>query len=238
MDLKQLSSNKKGQLILCCAILGLVWGVLLIRYGASYLGDMPDQKKIEKARQDLNKARAELARQEEENRRHQDIRTRYRALAASAWIPAVDGPVETGLRRKISEVSLALDFRLTSLSSTNPVRINPQFQYADITINGAGDLDDVIRFLTELSKIEPRLSWRQLNLTPARNQPRQAGATTANLAAQLDSLPQTRLEFRGTLRVLVYEGELTLRELGITRQPVTESVETPESTGETPEVTE
>ena len=159
-------------------------------------------------------------------------------MAASAWIPAVDGPVETGLRRKISEVSLALDFRLTSLSSTNPVRINPQFQYADITINGAGDLDDVIRFLTELSKIEPRLSWRQLNLTPARNQPRQAGATTANLAAQLDSLPQTRLEFRGTLRVLVYEGELTLRELGITRQPVTESVETPESTGETPEVTE
>ena len=219
MDLKQLSSNRKGQLIICCIILGLVWGVLLIRYGASYLGDIPDKKKIEKARHDLEKARTELARYEEENQRHQEIRARYRALAASAWIPSVDGAVETGLRRRISDVSLALDFRLSSLSAANPVRINQQFLYADITIHGTGDLEDVIRFLAELSKIEPRLSWRQLNLT-------------ANLAAQLDSLPQTRLEFRGTLRVLVYEGELTPQQLQITRQPVADEPETTEETEE------
>ncbi|MBE6365771.1 MAG: hypothetical protein E7053_08515 [Lentisphaerae bacterium] len=233
MDLKQLSSNRKGQLIICCIILGLVWGVLLIRYGASYLGDIPDKKKIEKARHDLEKARTELARYEEENQRHQEIRARYRALAASAWIPSIDGAVETGLRRRISDVSLALDFRLSSLSAANPVRINQQFLYADITIHGTGDLEDVIRFLAELSKIEPRLSWRQLNLTPARNQPRPAAsATTANLAAQLDSLPQTRLEFRGTLRVLVYEGELTPQQLQITRQPVADEPETTEETEE------
>ncbi|MBR7121820.1 MAG: hypothetical protein IKC94_06220 [Lentisphaeria bacterium] len=232
MDLKQLSSNKKGQLIICCVILGAVWGFLLIRYGAAYIGDFPDKAKIGKARQELAKAKAEQNRYEAEKRKNQDIKSRYLALAASAWIPAYDGAVETGLRRCISTLSGELDFRLTSLSSTNPVRINPEFLYADITLHGAGELEDVIRFLAGLSRIEPRLSWRQLNLTPARNQPRSTGATTANLAAQLDSLPKTRLEFRGTLRVLVYEGKLTPAELKVTRQPVSDTGDVPEEPAE------
>ena len=40
-----------------------------------------------------------------------------------------------------------------------------------------------------------------------------------NLAAQFNNLPATRLNFSGTLRVLVYEGPLSPEELNITRQP-------------------
>ena len=48
---------------------------------------------------------------------------------------------------------------------------------------------------------------------------RQTGAGSANLAAQLNNVPVTRLNFSGTLRVLVYEGKYSAKDLNITREP-------------------
>jgi hypothetical protein len=42
------------------------------------------------------------------------------------------------------------------------------------------------------------------------------------LAARLNNLPTTRLNFSGSLRVLVYEGKLTPAELNITREKYVE----------------
>ena len=49
MNLKQFASTKKGQLTLCLSFLGIVWLILLISYGSSFLKDIPDQKKIDTA---------------------------------------------------------------------------------------------------------------------------------------------------------------------------------------------
>ena len=220
MNIQQLSSDKKRLLIICCVVLGAVWGFLLIRYGASFLKDLPDKKKISSAAKELAKQKSENDKIKAEYTENQEVRKRYRELASSAWIVSLDGGVETALRRKISDISEKLQFHLSSIGSVRVGRINPEFIYADIDIQGSGELEDVIRFLAGLSKIQPRLAWRRLDLRPDNRFRRTQGAAgSANLAAQLNTVPQTRLNFNGTLRVLVYEGKLTVKELNITRQP-------------------
>lgn len=240
MSFKEFSSTRKGQLIICCTILGCVWLFLLLRFGSSYLRDIPDKKKIAAAQQELSKAQSEFEKIDAEYQANQKIKKEYRDLAASAWINAVDGNVETALRRRISEVSEKLDFRLSRIGSTSLKRINHEFSSADITLQGSGELADVMHFLAELAKIQPRLAWQQLSLTPDNRFRRPAQSNTVNLAAQLNNPPATRLNFSGTLRVLVYEGPLTPQELKITRQPIVEEIpeSTPEATPETlPELT-
>ncbi|MBO5668145.1 MAG: hypothetical protein J6S43_03375 [Lentisphaeria bacterium] len=219
-----IKGNKKGQLVVCCIILGVVWGVLLIRFGASYLKDLPNKSKIEKVRKELDKTRREFEKLDAENNEAKTVRKNYRSLAAAAWIAAIDGNVETALRRKISRVSEKLHFQLNSIGPARTGRINQEFVYADINIQGAGELEDVIRFLAELAKIQPRLAWRQLDLRPDNRYRRSTGAGSANLAAQFNNVPATRLNFRGTLRVLVYEGKLTPEELKIDRLPEVEDI--------------
>lgn len=224
MNLKQFSSTKKGQLIICCTILALVWLVMLVKFGSAYLGDLPDKKKIEDAKKELEKVRTEFAKADKINKENIRIKKEYRDLASTAWLTSIDGTVETALRRKVSDISRELDFKLTRTGSVATGRINKDFVYADIDIQGAGDLEDAIRFLAGLAKIEPRLSWRRLDLRPDTRYRRQTGAGSANLAAQLNVIPKTRLNFNGKLRVLVYEGELTAKDLKITRQPTVDEV--------------
>ena len=76
----------------------------------------------------------------------------------------------------------------------------------------------MIRFLAGLTRIQPQPAWRRLDLRPENRFRRTQGAGSANLAAQLNTVPQTRLNFSGTLRVLVYEGSLTAEDLNITRK--------------------
>lgn len=220
MNLKELSSSKKGQLLLCCGILVIVWGVLLIRFGSAWLGDLPDKKKIANARKEFEKVSKEYEKVRREDSEAREVRKRYRNLAAKAWLTSIDGSVETALRRKISEISEKLDFKLSTIGSVRVGRINPEFIYADIDIQGAGELDDLIRFLAGLAKIQPQLAWRRLDLRPDNRFRRQTGAGSANLAAQLNNVPVTRLNFSGTLRVLVYEGKYSAKDLNITREAV------------------
>ena len=115
MNLKQFASTKKGQLILCLSFLALVWLVLLINFAGGYIKDIPDEKKIANASKELEKARSEFEKLNSEKRKNQDIEKRYTKMAAEAWLPQVDGAVETSLRRKISQVSEKKQFRLNSI---------------------------------------------------------------------------------------------------------------------------
>ena len=112
MNIKQLSSSKKGQLWLCCGILAVVWIVLIVRFGSAWLSDLPDKKKIANAKKEFEKISKEYEKVRLEDSEARSVRKRYRNLAASAWLVSVDGGVETALRRKISDISEKLDFKL------------------------------------------------------------------------------------------------------------------------------
>ena len=217
MNLKKFASTPKGKLIICCAVLALVWSVLLINWLGSFLHDLPNQVKIAKINSELIQIRNNHKIASEEHAKLREIRRKYQALAAASWIISHDGIIETGLRRRISDVARKQDFKLNNIGSVRISRINQDFSCADIDISGNGDFDDVVRLLAGFAEIEPRLAWRRLDLRPDNRFRRNVGVGSANLAAQVNAVPETRLNFSGTLRVFCYEGALSVKDLKITR---------------------
>ncbi len=218
MNLKKLTSTKKGQLILCCSCLGLVWLVILLNFLSGKLNDIPNQAKISKVRQELSRLEREREKISKEYDQYNAVRKEYRILAGNSWINSHDGSIETNLRSKVRKAAQKVDFKLNNIGSVRTGRINHDFFYADVDISGNGDLSDVMKFLAQVAAIRPRLSWRRLDLRPdLRFRRNNNAAGSANLAAQQNSVPETRLNFSGTLRVFGYEGKLTVKELKITR---------------------
>lgn len=233
MNLKRFASTRKGQLILCCGALAAVWLVILLNWASGSLGELPNQARIAKVRTELVKVRNEHDRAAAEFKAASAVRRKYRELAAASWLPGHDGVIETGLRRRISEVAQKNDFKLNNIGSVRTSRINQEFSYADIDISGGGDYKDVVRLLAGLCGIRPRLAWRRLDLRPDYRFRRNTGPGGANLAAQLNTVPETRINFGGTLRVFIYEGPLTVKELGVDRPA---AVEETGDNGETDEM--
>ena len=218
MNLKKLTSTKKGQLILCCSCLGVVWLVILLNFVSSKISEIPNKAKIAKVRQELSRLEREKEKVAQEYAQYNAVRKEYRMLAGNSWINSHDGTIETNLRRKVREAAQKVDFKLNNIGSVRTARMNQDFFYADVDISGNGDLSDVMKFLAQVAVIQPRLSWRRLDLRPDLRFRRNNNASgSANLAAQQNSVPETRLNFSGTLRVLGYEGKLTVKELKITR---------------------
>ncbi len=217
MNIKQFASTQKGKLIICLSVLAVVWAVILCNWLFSSLGELPNQAKIAKIKQELIKVRRENEKALAEAKAMREVRKKYRQRAAESWIVRHDGVIETGLRRRISDVAQKMDFKLNNIGSVRTGRINQEFSYADIDISGNGDFDDVIRLLAGIAEIQPRLAWRRLDLRPDNRFRRNTGSGSAKLAAQANMVPETRLNFSGTLRVFNYEGPLTVKELNVSR---------------------
>lgn len=223
MNLKRFASTRKGQLIICLSLLGLVWLVLLVNWVVGSIGELPNPAGIAKVQSELNRVRRDHEKAKAEYQAASTVRRKYRELAAASWLPNHDGAIETGLRRRISDVAQEQDFKLNNIGSVRTSRINDDFSYADIDISGNGDYDDVVRLLAGFDKIEPRLAWRRLDIRPDYRFRRNTGTGSANLAAQVNTVPETRVNFSGTLRVFSYTGSLTAKDLKITRPPVSVS---------------
>ena len=83
--------------------------------------------------------------------------------------------------------------------------------------------DSVPGMLNRMAGIEPRLAWRRLDIRPDNRFFRPSGAGSANLAAQVNTVPRTRVNFSGTLRVFKYDGPLTVKDLNVKRPPVADA---------------
>ena len=209
--------TRKGQLIFVCSALGISWLFLLIYFGNSFFSSLPDAAKIKKAEKDLLKLREEYAKVNAAKKETDDVRNRYKALASRAWHTHHDGVVETQLRQRISAVAGETGFKLNNIGAVRTGRLNGEFYHAEIDLSGSGEIGDVIKFIAEIRKIEPVLSWRRLDLRPDRRFRMNTGVGSANLAARVNELPPTRLNFNGALRILGYDGKWSAKELGITR---------------------
>ena len=216
MNIRDALKTRKGQLIAVCILLVFSQVFLFFTLGKSYLKNLPNEAKIQKAQKELEKQKLEYAKYNAEKRSINKTRQKYRALAAQAWINSHDGVVETTLRRRISDVAAKLQFRLNNIGAVRTGRINNEFYYAEIDISGSGDIGDVMKLFAALRKIEPVLSWRRLDLRPDFRFRRNTGVGSSNLASRLE-IPPTRLNFNGALRVVCYDGPLTVRALKITR---------------------
>ena len=216
MNISDALKTRKGQLIAVCILLVLSQVFLFFTLGKSFLKNIPNAEKIAKAEKELARQKKEYEKYAAEKREMAKVKQQYRNLAAASWITSHDGGVETTLRRRIGDIAAAQQFRLNSIGAVRTGRVNTEFYYAEIDINGSGDIADVINLLAALRKIEPTLSWRRLDLRPDYRFRRNTGVGASNLATRLE-IPPTRLNFNGALRVLCYDGPLSPRALQIIR---------------------
>ena len=216
MNINSALKTRKGQLIAVCIMLLLSQVFLFFTLGKSFLKNLPNAEKIARTRKEIIKQKNEYSKYAAEKRSIAKTKQLYRELAAKSWIQSHDGMVETTLRRRIGDVAGKLQFRLNSIGAVRTGRINHEFYYAEIDINGSGDIADVINLLAELRKIQPVLGWRRLDLRPDYHFRRNTGIGSSNLANRLE-LPPTRLNFNGALRVLCYDGPLTTNALKVDR---------------------
>ena len=216
MNISNALKTRKGQLIAVCIMLLFSQVFLFFTLGKSFLKNLPNAEKISRTRKEITKHKNEYSKYAAEKRSIAKTKKLYRELAAKSWIQSHDGVVETTLRRRIGDVAGRLQFRLNSIGAVRTGRVNHEFYYAEIDINGSGDIADVINLLAALRKIKPVLSWRRLDLRPDYRFRRNTGVGSSNLATRLE-IPPTRLNFNGALRVLCYDGPLSVRALNITR---------------------
>ena len=221
MNLNEALKTRKGQLIAVCILLVISQVFLFLTLGKSFLKNIPNADKIAKAQKELDRQKKEYEKYAAEKREMAAVKKQYHELAANSWIASHDGGVETTLRRRIGDIAAAMQFRLNAIGAVRTGRVNTEFYYAEIDINGSGDIADVINLLAALRKIKPVLSWRRLDLRPDYRFRRNTGVGSSNLATRLE-VPPTRLNFNGALRVLCYDGPLSVRALNITRPSLAE----------------
>ena len=221
MNISEALKTRKGQLIAVCILLVVSQIFLFFTLGKSLFKNIPNAEKIARAEKELARQKKEYEKYAAEKREMAKVKQQYRNLAANSWIASHDGGVETTLRRRIGDIAAARQFRLNGIGAVRTGRVNTEFYYAEIDINGSGDIADVINLLAALRKIEPTLSWRRLDLRPDYRFRRNTGVGASNLANRLE-IPPTRLNFNGALRVLCYDGPLTPRALQVTRPSLAE----------------
>ena len=221
MNIRESLKTRKGQLIAVCVMLLLSQVFLFFTLGKSFLKNIPNAEKIARLEKEINRQKTEYAKFANERRSMSKTKSLYRDLAAHAWIQSHDGSVETTLRRRIGDIASARQFRLNNIGAVRTGRVNNEFFYAEIDINGSGEISDVINLLADLRKIEPVLNWRRLDMRPDYRYRPNTGVGSANLASRLE-VPPTRINFNGALRVLCYDGPLTPKALEITRPSLVE----------------
>lgn len=221
MNISDALKTRKGQLIAVCILLVLSQVFLFFTLGKSFLKNIPNEEKIARIKKDISRQKKEYEKFAAEKRDMLKVKQQYRELAASSWIASHDGGVETTLRRRIGDIAAAQQFRLNGIGAVRTGRVNTEFYYAEIDINGSGDIADVINLLAAIRKIEPVLGWRRLDLRPDYRFRRNTGVGSSNLANRLE-LPPTRLNFYGALRVLCYDGPLSPKALQVSRPSLAE----------------
>jgi hypothetical protein len=221
MNIRESLKTRKGQLIAVCVLLLLSQVFLFFTLGKSYLKNIPNAEKIAKIEKEIARQKVEYAKYAKERAAMSKTKTLYRDLAAHSWIQSHDGSVETTLRRRIGDIAANQQFRLNNIGAVRTGRVNNEFFYAEIDINGSGEISDVFNLLAALRKIEPVLNWRRLDLRPDYRYRPNTGVGSSNLASRLE-VPPTRLNFHGALRVLCYDGPLTPKALEITRPSLVE----------------
>lgn len=216
--------TKKGQLIAACSLLVLSQVFLFSFFGKKFFSNMPNEKNIAAAKAENKKLKDQYQTVAKEIREEEAIKKKYNDFAAQAWVASHDGDVQTLLRQRVSHIAAKQQFRLNNIGAVRTGRINEEFFYAEIDISGNGDIGDVMKLLAELSEGEPAVAWRRLQMHPDNRYRPVTGVGAANLASRLNELPPTRLNFYGALRVIVYDGPLTARQLQLTRPHWREAV--------------
>ena len=208
-EIKAFFATPKGKLTGAVGALLLCWAIILPTMFGDFFTSSDDPRQLRALENEIKKQRVLYEKQLEQKKQLDDLRSQYRAMLANAWVTERDGMVEIGLRQKVSDAAAKLEFKLHSLGAVRINRVNNDLSHGEIDVNGAETLDVVMKFISEISKLRPAVSWRRLDLRPdMRFRHMNSRSNTASLLnmAQQNLMPtSTRVSINGTLRVVITE---------------------------------
>ena len=217
-EIKEFCMTPKGKLLLICGVLLVFSWIFMIFQFTGDMGELfPTQEGNNKLKQELRKLRADVGERREKARANELLRKRYREQLSTYWIEERDGLVDTVLRNRVQAAAKELELTLNALGSVRTTRINQELYYAEVdNVSLIASYDVILKFLRRLSKEQPKIYWRRLDLRmiPVRQQRQQmgrnSGASTRSTVAgkEIPITPATlQMRFHGSLRVVGYDGK-------------------------------
>lgn len=210
-EIKAFFATPKGKLAGALGALVLCWAIVLPTMFGDFFTSSDDPQRIRSLENDIKRQRSIYEKQLVQKKQLDDLRARYREILTNAWITEQHGMVEIGMRQMVSDAAAKLEFRLHSIGAVRVNRINNELSSAEIDIRGAESLEIVMKFISEISKLRPALSWRRLDLRPDmrfRHGRTSTSSSLLNLAQQNMNQESTRVSINGTLRVILTERRL------------------------------
>lgn len=212
--IKSFLSTAAGKLIVSCAVILVgCWTFMFIQFSGGFSALFPSEEKIKNLKQEVRKLRSQV----EENRKkalvYEKQKKVYRERLITYWNEERDGLVDTVLRNTIQNAAKELELTLSALGSVRITRINHELYFAEVdNLSASAPFDVLIKFFTKLEESKFPLHWRRLDLRPDRGGRNRGGNSNAQSVFQITPAT-TRMRFYGTIRVIGYDGKLTLKEM-------------------------
>ena len=201
-----------GKLIAAVGVLVLVWVIILLSYLDGLDTLFPDARSIADAKRELVNCRKSYEKALEETQKNEKLLKDYNQMIENSWKEDKHGMVDTEFRRLVSTAARSVELTLDSLGAVKSSRINADFYNAELDISARANYEDVIKFFKAVEKINPKVTWRRIDIRPDRRppwgRPQDQGSITARVLSEDNSSKiTTRVGFNGTLRVIGFDGK-------------------------------
>lgn len=201
-----------GKLVAAVGVLVLVWVIILLSYLDGLDTLFPDARSIADAKRELVNCRKSYEKALEETQKNEKLLKDYNQMIENSWKEDKHGMVDTEFRRLVSTAARSVELTLDSLGAVKSSRINADFYNAELDISARANYEDVIKFFKAVEKINPKVTWRRIDIRPDRRppwgRPQDQGSITARVLSEDNSSKiTTRVGFNGTLRVIGFDGK-------------------------------
>ena len=82
------------------------------------------------------------------------------------WIESRDGDPALNIQSKINSAAKLANVSLSSVGAARSEKVSDGISLVSVSIRGDSELENIIKFLSEIEKIDPRAFWKTLVLRP------------------------------------------------------------------------
>jgi hypothetical protein len=142
--------------VLSLIVLAVQFGGNLGSIFPSEAGKAALERNIKKLQQDIEELELEL-------KELDDVRKKAEGRLDGSWKAAEHGMPEVVLRESIEKIAKDLDLRLNNMSTVRRNNFNEKISLLEIDISLSADLDMLMKFLTAVEQLQPKLYWKRFD---------------------------------------------------------------------------
>ena len=163
---KEEFKNSPGKFIIVFFIIFLIGVGCIYQLRGYFTVVWPTNKDVATAKKGLVALQRELQvalNRREELTAHRESFVKSRKLF---WIESRDGDPALNIQSKINSAAKLANISLSSVGAARSEKVSDGISLVSVSVRGESELENVIKFLAEIEKIEPRAFWKSLVLRP------------------------------------------------------------------------